>query len=154
MSNLSWRNERIVRDFRWSIIPEDLSNMEKTHNLREETYLVLGRLAIHRPMINRPRINHPDPRRSVLGARGPLSHKVFPVLRALLRVGQGLLVDLGGLHDVLRMFTDLVDVANVLGDVCWRVVLNFAHNAKTFRRSKRGLKNLVEIYVKSERNLY
>ena len=122
--------------------------------MREETYLVLGRLAIHRPMINRPRINHPDPRRSVLGARGPLSHKVFPVLRALLRVGQGLLVDLGGLHDVLRMFTDLVDVANVLGEVRWKVVLNFAHNAKTFRRSKRGLKNLVEIYVKSERNLY
>ena len=90
--------------------------------MREETYLVLGRLAIHRPMINRPRINHPDPRRSVLGARGPLPHKVFPVLRALLRVGQGLLVDLRGLHDVLRMFTDLGDVANVLGDVCWRVV--------------------------------
>ena len=91
-------------------------------------------------MINRPRINHPDPHRPALGVRGPLSHKVFPVLRALLRVGQGLLVDLGGLHDVLRMFTDLVDVANVLGDVRWRVVLNFAHNAKTFRRSKRGLK--------------
>ena len=50
------------------------------------------------------------------------------------------------------MFTDLVDVANVLGDVRWRVVLNFAHNAKTFRRSKRGLKNLVEIYVKSKKN--
>ena len=128
--------------------------MEKTHNLREETYLVLGGLAIHRPMINRPRINHLDPRRPVLGARGPLSHKVFPVLGALLKVGRGLLVDLGGLHNVLRMFTDLVDVANVLGDVRWKVVLNFAHNAKTFRRSKRGSRNLVEIYVKSEKNLY
>ena len=89
-------------------------------------------------MINRPRINHPDPRRPALGVRGPLSHKVFPVLGALLRVGRGLLVDLGGLYNVLRMFTDLVDVANVLGDVRWRVVLNFAHNAKTFRRPKRG----------------
>ena len=72
-------------------------------------------------MVDQPRISRPHPRRQVLGPSGCLSHKVFPVLGALLKVGRGLLVDVGGLHNVLRMFTDLVDVANVLGEARWKL---------------------------------
>ena len=72
-------------------------------------------------MVGQPRIGRPHPRRQALGPRGRLSHNVFPVLGALLKVGRGLLVDVGGLHNVHRMFTDLVDVANVLGGARWKL---------------------------------
>ena len=71
-------------------------------------------------MVGQPRISRPHPRRQALD-RGRLSHKVFPVVGALLKVGRGLLVGVGGLHNVLRMFTDLVDVANVLGEARWKL---------------------------------